>query len=169
MILIVRNPITRTISDYVQLSSNGNIFGSFEENIVFHDGTINVRTSEIYKSMYDIHYQRWLKWFKKEQILVVNGEELITHPASPLSKIEEFLNVTHYFNKEMFHFNDTKGFYCWNPQKNITTDLKCLGSSKGRQHPIISQDILDKVKVVLRPHTERFCSIASVNFSWCDL
>ena len=169
LILIVRNPITRTISDFVHLSSNGKKFGSFKENIVFHDGTINVRTSEIYKSMYDIHYQRWLKWFKKEQIFVVNGDELITHPASPLSQIEEFLKVTHYFNKEMFHFNDTKGFYCWNPQKNITTDLKCLGSSKGRQHPIISQDVLDKVKVALRPHTERFCSIASVNFSWCDL
>ena len=180
LILIVVNPITRAISDYVHIVSlhmKGNPSSSFEEKIVLDNGTINVQTSEIYKSMYDIHYQRWLEWFKKEQIFVMNGEELITNPASQLSKIEEFLNVPHYFNKEMFHFDDDKGFYCWNslnkekghPQKNITTDLKCLLKSKGRQHPTVSQDTLDRLKVFLRPHTERFCSLASVNFSWCNL
>ena len=175
LILIVRNPITRAISDYVHIliSRKKDPSITFEKKVVLDNGTINVHTSEIYKSMYDIHYQRWLKWFEKEQIFVVDGDELITNPASQLTKVEEFLNVQHYFNKEMFQFNDRKGFYCWNslskekghPQK---TDLKCLPKSKGHPHPTVSQDTLDRLKVFFKPHTARFCSLASVNFSWCD-
>ena len=171
LILIVRNPITRAISDYVHiLNKTGDPSITFEKKVVLDNGTINVHTSEICKSMYDIHYQRWLKWFKKEQILVVNGDELITNPASQLTKVEEFLNVPHYFNKEMFQFNNDKGFYCWNKlNKKNGPYLKCLPISKGRPHPTVSQDTLDRLKVFLKPHTERFCSLASVNFSWCNL
>ena len=167
LILIVRNPITRAISDYVHITyKDGKATGSFEEKVVIN-GTVNSHTSEISKSMYDVHYKRWLKWFKKEQILVMNGEELITHPATEISKVEAFLNVRHYFTKEMFILNKKKGFYCWNGRKN--NEVKCLGSSKGRAHPTVSKDTLDKMREFLKPHTERFCSLAAVNFSWCAL
>ena len=173
LILIVRNPITRAISDYVHIvNKDGKATSSFEEKVVLN-GTVNSHTSEISKSMYDVHYERWLKWFKKEQILVMNGEELITHPATEISKVEAFLNVRHYFTKEMFILNQEKGFYCWKNsngrKKNTKTQVQCLGSSKGREHPTVSEESLDKMREFLKPHTERFCSLAAVNFSWCAL
>ena len=175
LILVVRHPITRAISDYVHFLNNvGNatMYSSFEKKVILN-GTVNSHTSEINKSMYDVHYERWLKWFKKEQILIVNGEELITHPVTELSKVEAFLNLRHYFTKEMFIFNKEKGFYCWKTLNGRTnrakTRMKCLGSSKGREHPTVSEDTLDKIRKFLKPHAERFCSLAAVNFSWCSL
>ena len=175
LILVVRHPITRAISDYVHFLNNvGNatMYSSFEKKVILN-GTVNSHTSEINKSMYDVHYERWLKWFKKEQILIVNGEELITHPVTELSKVEAFLNLSHYFTKEMFIFNKEKGFYCWKTLNGRTnrakTRMKCLGSSKGREHPTVSEDTLDKIRKFLKPHAERFCSLAAVNFSWCSL
>ena len=118
--------------------------------------------------MYDVHYQRWLKWFDKKQILVLNGDELITNPVPLLNKVESFLNISHYFKNSMFTINKEKGFYCW--KRNATTEeLKCLGKSKGRPHPTVSDGTLNKLKEFSRPHAKRFCQLADVKFNWCSL
>ena len=170
LILIVRNPITRTVSSYVHelISQKLNRkTHSFDNTTLHPNGTVNSTSIEINYSMYDVHYQRWLKWFDQKQILVVNGEELITNPVPLLHEVETFLNVSHYFNNSMFVINK-KGFYCWkiNPQAE---NPKCLGSSKGRTHPIISNSTLNKMKEFFQPHVQRFCELADVQFTWCSL
>ena len=84
-ILIVRNSITRTVSHYVewmsQMTKNKKQVCSFDDRILRPNGTIVNTVDEIKVSMYDVHYQRWLKWFDKKQILVLNGDELITNPV----------------------------------------------------------------------------------------
>ena len=172
LILIVRNPITRTVSNYVhQLTLHvpkmERQTHTFDNTILHPNGTVNSESIEINYSMYDVHYQRWRKWFDQKQILVVNGEELITNPVPLLHEVETFLNVSHYFNNSMFVINK-KGFYCWkrNPQAE---NPKCLGSTKGRTHPIISNSTLDKMKEFFQPHVQRFCELADVKFNWCSL
>ena len=171
-ILTVRNPIKRTVSHYVewmsQMTKKKKQVFSFDNRILHPNGTIVSTVDEINVSMYDVHYHRWLKWFDKKQILVLNGDELITNPVPILNKVESFLNVSHYFENRMFTINKEKGFYCW--KRNATKEeLQCLGKSKGRPHPTVSNSTLNKLKEFLQPHAQKFCHLADVKFNWCSL
>ena len=172
LILIVRHPITRTVSDYLHyihrppgMTRNPPSFDS----MVFHpNGTIITGIDLIDSSMYDIHYQRLLKWFDKKQIFLVKGEELIDNPFPLLEKIETFLNIPHYFEKHMFSMDGKKGFFCW--QKH-PKDMKhtCFGEDKGRKHPTLSNSTRDKLREFFKPHSKRFCNLADVKYDWCSL
>ena len=170
LILIVRNPITRSVSDYLHWKSKQRqpVSHSIEDMLFKSDGTINTHFGLINVSMYDVHYQRWLKWFDRKEIYVVNGDELITNPVPLLYKLETFVNVPHYFNNSMFVLNKQKGFYCW-----ITSpgekEPNCMKEGKGKPHPNLSNSTLNKLKKFLKPHAETFCHLAAVNFSWCSL
>ena len=173
LILIVRNPIDRTVSDYLHCRDHTpwralKTKPSFEKAVFHLNGTIVTNTSLINVSMYDIHYQRWLKWFDPKQIFVVNGDKLITNPVPILQKIETYLNISHYFKDSMFIMNDKKGFFCW--KKNAKQkNPRCFGSHRGQEHPTLSDSTLYKLKSFLKPHTRRFCHMANVNFNWCSL
>ena len=169
LILILRNPIDRAVSDYVHnvFSDRGKL-PKFEE-IVMKNGTVdsNCSLSLVSKSMYDVHFQRWLKIFNRNQILVLDGDQLVTQPVSVLKQAEEFLNIKTFFKPSMFTRNKANGFYCW---KTTTTDKRvCLGQSKGRPHPTIDTGVVNKLKEFYKPHMSRFCKLASVDFPLCTL
>ncbi len=169
LVLILRNPIDRAVSDYIH-----NIYVDHAklprfEKIVMKNGNVdsNCAMNLVYKGMYDIHYQRWLHIFNRSQILVLDGDQLITKPASVLKQAEEFLNIKNYFKPSMFTRNKANGFYCW----NTTTDNRvCLGGSKGQYpHPTVDKGVVNKLKDFFRPHMSRFCTLASVDFPLCTL
>ena len=90
LLLVVRDPVTRLISDYTQIAHNHVERGlapprSFEELVFVGGGQnngsaageVNTRYDAVGKSMYDVHMRRWLSFFPLEQIHVVNGDRLI--------------------------------------------------------------------------------------------
>ena len=182
-LLILRDPIIRSISDYawrLAVKYKGNDTPSYE-SIVFKNGKpsnseIITRVSEIKVSMYDIHYENWLKLFKREQIHIVNGDKLISNPVPELKKIERFLNIPQYFNDDIFFFSKDKGFFCWRKMNRKTyppctmAEPECLNSHNGRKHPNVSSSSLYEVEVFLKPHIQRFCTMvpAYVDFHWCS-
>ena len=166
LFLIVRNPIERLVSDFVQLDSkqvkqNGNRY-TFEELVFHSSGEINEHYSPVAVSMYDIHFQKWLKYFNREQIHIVDGDALVENPFPELQKAEKFLGVSTYFHKEMFYFNESKGFYCWKRSGKPT----CLGDGKGRQHPALSDSVRSKLQTFFLPHNENFFQLCQYKFSW---
>lgn len=167
LILTVRDPVARLISDYTQLNGKkahrGRKRKSFEKYVFKPDGSI-FKVSMIQVSMYDTHFKRWLDFFSRSQILVVDGDRLIKDPFEEISRVEKFLNVPQYFTKGMFHYNVTKGFYCW---KTARANMKCLGSHKGRKHPNVSNDTIVKLKDFYKPHMASFCSLANIDFNLC--
>ena len=90
LLLVVRDPVTRLISDYTQIMHNhverGLAPKSFEELVFLNNATqeVNTRYDAVGKSMYDVHMRRWLKHFPLEQIHVVNGDRLIRKPWQEL-------------------------------------------------------------------------------------
>ncbi len=181
LILILRNPVDRAVSDYVQYvdqHSSKSKIPKFESMVVSPSGKVisNDRYKFIGRSMYDVHYRNWRTYFNKNQLLVLNGDDLISKPAVVLQKVEKFLKIPSFFNENMFVFDNQKGFYCWNkfiPGSSSSEDnnetVHCLGSSKGRPHPEISEDVKAKLNKFFRPHMRRFCEYASLGFTWCDL
>lgn len=170
IILIVRNPLDRIVSDYTQLLRKGrNNKRSFEGDIFLSpSGEINTGFYPVSTSMYDIHFEIWLKYFDHSQILIVNGDALIRDPTRELQKVEEFLGVSEFFHDDMFYFNATKGFYCWKKydDRGGHQVSYCLGSAKGHHLPQLSNDTVQRLRDFLKPHNERFFTQAQQRFSW---
>ena len=139
LILIVRNPVTRTVSHYVHLLyddkakmpvRNYKRFEQHFENLLFDSaGNLKNISGNYYTkillsdSIYYIHLKRWLEYFPFKQIHIVNGEEFIRNPINELKKLEKFLGLTSYFTEQNFIFDSNKGFYCLNNKQNKT---ECL-------------------------------------------
>lgn len=169
LILLVRNPLERTISDYLELDSYHALHRlprpKFEQ-VIYKHGNFNLASKTIYVSMYDDHFKRWLEVFPRDQIFIIDSSDFVANPFQEIVKVEKFLNIESFFKEEMFVFNTTKGFYCW--RRPGQADL-CQGSDKGRPHPDISPVDKRKLFDFFQPHTETFCSLANVNFTWCTL
>ncbi|CAF1199637.1 unnamed protein product [Rotaria sp. Silwood1] len=158
LILIVRDPIIRAISDYVQIKSRHEFYPTFDEFISMKNFT---HWTPIKIGCYVIYLRRWLKYFSLEQIHFVNGENLIQHPWEELEYVQKFLNISNHIQQEHFYFNlNKRGFPC------IKQPNGCLGSSKGRQHPLISNETYEKLKNLYSTCNQQFKQLAQINFSW---
>lgn len=187
LILIVRDPVERAISDYTQLNVKKKArrleTPSFEKVAFDISGNVRKSASIIRVSLYDVHFKRWLDYFKRDQIHIVNGDMLIKHPAPELRKVERFLQLKPYYTDSMFVYNRTKGFYCWkkptikskwsrappDPKSSPNLITVCLGAAKGRKHPKVAPEAIKKLKAFFRPHMKRFYVLAGQTFNWTDL
>ncbi|XP_060635008.2 bifunctional heparan sulfate N-deacetylase/N-sulfotransferase 4 isoform X2 [Anolis sagrei] len=87
---------------------------------------------------YAIHIERWLKYFPTSQLLIIDGQQLRSDPASIMDEVQKFLGVSpHYNYSEALTFDPQKGFWCQLLESGKT---KCLGKSKGRKYPPMDQE-----------------------------
>ncbi|XP_055934068.1 heparan sulfate glucosamine 3-O-sulfotransferase 1-like [Argiope bruennichi] len=166
LLLIVRDPVTRLISDYAQLASNKarkeRSLASFEDLVLTADGSVNLGYKAVRIGMYSLFFPRWLRTFPREQIHIVDGDNLIVDPFHEIQKIEDFLGLGHRVMKKNFYYNETKGFFC---VRNATAD-KCLNDSKGRKHPNVSSEVIRTLRMFYGPHNQHFFRQAGVTFNW---
>ncbi|KAJ8339505.1 hypothetical protein SKAU_G00362910 [Synaphobranchus kaupii] len=80
--------------------------------------------------------------FPRAQIHVVDGDALVRDPFPELQGAERFLGLPPRIAPSNFYFNATKGFYCLIP--NAGHD-RCLDESKGRPHAPLSADARRKL------------------------
>lgn len=169
LLLIVRNPIERALSDYLQLFNPQRKEKSllFDEVILDDDEHINEKVQIIRVSCYDLHVMHWLDHFPIEQIHLIDGDVLITDPVTEIVKVEKFLGISHFFQKDMFYYNSSKGFYCWHKAThNGDTHPNCLGKGKGHTHPTIPQKTRELLKDFFHAHNEKFFKLVGKEFTW---
>ena len=87
LILILRNPVIRTISDFTQVLSTkiekNKTLPIFENMAFLPDSTkINPDYKPIKNSLYIEHLRRWLKYFPLDQFLFLDGDKFIKDPIS---------------------------------------------------------------------------------------
>ena len=69
LIVIVRDPVTRLISDYAQLAANKRArrlgdprpLKTFEESVLLPDGQVDVSYKPVQTSIYGLHFSRWIQ------------------------------------------------------------------------------------------------------------
>ncbi|GBL82348.1 Heparan sulfate glucosamine 3-O-sulfotransferase 5 [Araneus ventricosus] len=166
LLLIVRDPVTRLISDYAQLAANkarkDKALASFEDLVLQPNGQVNTAYKAVRISMYSIFFEKWHRVFPRRQIHIVDGDDLVRDPFPEVQRIEEFLGIAHRISKENFFYNKTKGFYC---VRNETTE-KCLNESKGRRHPQVSEEVIHKLRQFYAPYNRMFFRAAGRDFGW---
>uniref|UniRef100_A0A8C6V4M3 Sulfotransferase n=1 Tax=Neogobius melanostomus TaxID=47308 RepID=A0A8C6V4M3_9GOBI len=167
LIVVVRDPVTRAISDYTQIISKTPDIPAFE-SLAFKNqstGEIDAQWSPLWIGLYALHLQRWLDWFPLSQIHLVSGERLISDPAGELGRVQDFLGLQRIVTDKHFYFNKTKGFPCLKKPEG-SSKPHCLGKTKGRPHAPIDPEVLQKLRDFYRPHNERFYQLTGKDFGW---
>lgn len=167
LLLIVRDPVDRAISDYMQIHSSRLNRGKYHmrfEDLAIHPvtGEVNRSYKAIRRSIYHRHMAMWLRYFPLDQFHFVSGENLVRSPMEELMKVEEFLGIDHKLSRNHFYFNKTRGFFCM----RVDQQEKCLASSKGRAHPEIRSSVTTKLRRFFTPHNLRFYEMVGLNFGW---
>ncbi|XP_067931508.1 heparan sulfate glucosamine 3-O-sulfotransferase 1-like isoform X2 [Watersipora subatra] len=162
LILVVREPIERCMSNYLQHASKNARHGSFASEVLLSNGEVNEQSPHVFNSNYDLFIDMWLKRFPRKQLKIVDGNLLITHPHLVLQEVQEFLGVRQYINEEFFQYDEKKGFYCYFNE----SEFKCLGDSKGRAHPEISPAVKLKLYQYFQLRNELFFKKIGKRFDW---
>ncbi|XP_007571450.1 heparan sulfate glucosamine 3-O-sulfotransferase 3B1b [Poecilia latipinna] len=167
LIVVVRDPVTRAISDYTQTLSKKPDIPSFE-SLTFKNrttGLIDTSWSAIQIGIYAKHLDNWLQYFPMDQILFVSGERLISDPAGELGRVQDFLGLKRIITDKHFYFNQTKGFPCLKKAEG-SSKPHCLGKTKGRTHPNIDPEVVQRLRDFYRPFNMKFYQMTGHNFGW---
>uniref|UniRef100_A0A8C7VU45 Bifunctional heparan sulfate N-deacetylase/N-sulfotransferase 1 n=1 Tax=Oncorhynchus mykiss TaxID=8022 RepID=A0A8C7VU45_ONCMY len=150
IITILINPADRAYSWYQHQRAHDDPVAlkySFHDVIVAtHDAPVRLRVLQnrcLVPGWYAIHLERWLNHYHSSQVLVLDGQQLKTEPASVMDRIQKFLGLVNTVNyHRILAFDPNKGFWCQLLEGGKT---KCLGKSKGRRYP----DMDPEVRVVI--------------------
>ena len=172
LLVVVRDPTVRAISDYAQLleKSNGTL-RPFEDYVTENSQHRILRKSTplITTGIYVDHLKRWLRYFPLEQIHFINGEELVKNPVNEMQIVENFLNLKPFIDDDLFYYNETKGFLCLvpaNKKEKEGVHTGCLSESKGRPHPPVNDDVVTLLRDFYRPLNEEFYQVVGRSFGW---
>lgn len=167
LIVVVRDPVTRAISDYTQAHTKRPETKAFEEMAFLNNsgGVVDTSWGAIRIGVYAKHLERWLKYFPLEQIHFVNGEKLISDPAREIAKVQEFLGLKCIVTEKHFYFNESKGFPCLKKHEG-SGKPHCLGKTKGRTHPHIDPKAIQRLRGFYHPFNMRFYRMVGQDFGW---
>jgi len=165
LIVVLRNPVTRAVSEYVQSQANKyniqrrasnqkiNHSNHFQQMLYKANKTIRNEWPIIKNGLYYEHIKQWLNYFRIDQFLFVNGEQLIKEPSLEIDKVQEFLHLSKSIKRNHFVHDKRKGFACI--LKPLNSDqIKCLSDQKGRKHPQIDPHVLNDLYSFYRPYNK---------------
>ncbi|CAG5122208.1 unnamed protein product, partial [Candidula unifasciata] len=168
VMVIIRDPITRLLSEYGHYYATETYWG--RSAVSFETRVYNVKTQQFREEQvlkvgdYNPHFEHLLKVFPRDQLLVIDGDKLVTDPLSQTRRVEDFLGIEHAITENDIYFDTEKGFYCMKLKNSEET--KCLGKSKGRKHVEIDPDFKAKLIEFFRPYNERFFQLVGQRFDW---
>lgn len=167
LIVVVRDPVTRAISDYTQTLSKAPRLPAFED-LAFRNhsiGLVDSGWSAVRIGLYAKHLEHWLRHFPQQQLLFVSGERLVTDPARELARVQDFLGLKRIISDKHFYFNQTKGFPCLKKPEGSSLP-HCLGKSKGRRHPAINARYIQQLREFYKPFNLKFYQMTGQDFGW---
>ncbi len=159
LIVMLRNPVDRALSQYFKIVKIGREKLSFEEAIKAEEGRIrderkkmlqeeNYYSLKIHRFSYlsggkYIEYLKpWFDLFSKEQILVLKSEDLYEEPAKIYKKTLKFLNLPEWELPQYKKYNYL--------------------DDKPKMNPIIRKNLVD----YFRPYNEKLYKYLGKNFRW---
>jgi [heparan sulfate]-glucosamine 3-sulfotransferase 3 len=182
LIVVVRDPVTRALSDYTQAlvkrpdllpfermafvaPGSGPVIANASSFPTASSPSVNTSWGAIRIGLYARHLERWFRWFPSDRFHFVSGERLVDDPAGEIGRLENFLGVQHVVTPDHFYFNVTKGFPCLK-KSEARAAPRCLGQAKGRAHPVVDPEAIDRLRRFFRPHNRRFYEMTGVDFGW---
>ena len=106
---------------------------------------------------------KWLHYFDKDQLILVDGDKLQKDPAGEMIKLQKKLEVDVRIGRNSFVLNDSGTQYCLKNQ--------CLRNTKGVTKSIngttgISVDARKKLDKFYAPFNEKLFDLVGQRFDW---
>lgn len=160
LIVLLRNPVARTISHYYHEVRLGYEHLSLsdaiaQESIRLQGEIEKMHQSETYYSFNHQHYTYlsrgiyidqlipWMNLFPKEQFFILKSQDLYTKPNIIFEQVLEFLNLPKYQLSEYGKYNASDSPY-----------------------PQIGKEIYDRLTAYFLPHNRRLEEFLGINFEW---
>ncbi|XP_037522076.1 heparan sulfate glucosamine 3-O-sulfotransferase 6 [Rhipicephalus sanguineus] len=166
LVLVLRDPVTRAVSDYTQAAAKGRARRSFLHSVTDNrTGMVDRRKPLVRVGLYDEHVSRWLEHFPRSSFHFVSGERLVAQPERELASIQRFLGLRPpWVGARHLVFNSTKGFPCLLREPGATPH--CLDPSKGRRHPKVDPVLEKRLREFYAPHNRRLYRIIGRDLEW---
>ena len=169
LILIVCEPVRRTISHFAMRIDHGKTSNRSFEDFLFRRKNGKQTFTEsgqmlLNGSKYSLLFPKWLDLFSFSQIHIVDGEKLTTEPYPEVAATERFLGLKNKISKRGFVYNEIKHFYCYKPRSK--QKLKCLGKGKGRKHPDVNEHVKQYLRDYFKPYNKLFFNLLKRRFDW---
>ncbi|XP_033112671.1 heparan sulfate glucosamine 3-O-sulfotransferase 1-like isoform X2 [Anneissia japonica] len=183
IIAILRDPVARAVSDFThihaildeakksgsndyekdvaRLGKSYDLVSSLKDSLIDANGNVRVNSSLLKQGIYVNNLGYWFKQYPRDQILLIDGNDLTKNPYKVMQTMETFLGLQTYFTEKHFYFNPVKRFYCLARPVN-----ECMRGFKGRTHPVLSQDITKKLQEFFNPFDRKLEEITGQTFSW---
>jgi hypothetical protein len=113
LIVMLRNPVERSISDYYQNQKTGCNNQTLEQAIATEfqrvqqqsEVELSYRGGIIAQSLYYYKLRRWLNIFPKSQVLILSSEVFFANPDKSMEQVFEFLGLTKIQYKDYQKYN----------------------------------------------------------------
>ncbi|XP_078455315.1 heparan sulfate glucosamine 3-O-sulfotransferase 1-like [Lampetra planeri] len=167
LLLILRDPVERILSDYTQVFYNraerGRECPPLRDFLLSRStGRLRPDYKAVNRSLYADHMENWLRHFPRERLHVVDGDRLIREPLAELGRVERFLGLEPRISAGNFYFNATRGFFCLRDARR----RRCLDDSKGRPHPRVDGALLERLRRFFREPNRRLFRLLGRTFDW---
>ena len=169
IIIILRNPIKRLISDYssavlAKQSPKDAKTKTFEKAVIDPMSRyVNSDNKGVQNSIYFPFVYRWIDKFSKDQVYIVDGESFISNPIQELRGVEKFLGVSSNLKEDNLYFNSTSGYFC----PKLRGGPRCYGHAEGwHQLKNVDFTVLERLKQFYEHHNERLYSLLGTRFDW---
>ncbi|KAH9514559.1 Heparan sulfate glucosamine 3-O-sulfotransferase 6 [Bulinus truncatus] len=168
LIVLVRNPVVRLVSAYLQRFRLTPPEERPPINVTFTKPVtkqFDPNATAVDTGIYHKHLYPWLRKFPRENIIVIADEILTADPLSVLKKTEKFLNIPPMLIEHNFYYNETSGFYCY--RKYSKNDPpRCLNQFKGFKHPDLPEEEEQMLYDFYRPHNKKLFKLLNETFDW---
>lgn len=162
-IVMLRNPIDRTWSDYWTQSKE------FKE-VLWHDGyfdkqggyvykeahaqvLMNPRITFVEKSIYVRHLERWFEYFARDNFLILKSEEFFRDEHAAIKKCFEWMKLYPIKRKKLIY-------------SDIKYDNLFGQPAKDKRNPKPSKHIFSWLKEYFEPYNKELHSFLGKDFGW---
>jgi hypothetical protein len=144
LIALLRNPVDRTYSHYQHSVRRTGETRSFEEVIGFMSRDDAPR-KYLSKSIYVDQFLHWLKYFDREQMLVLKSEDFFENPKDSLKTVLAFLDLPD-----------------WEPKVWDLYYKRHTGKYKEGMDPVTRR----RLEEYFEPHNKKLYDFLGVDFGW---
>ena len=158
-IIIVRHPIIRAISEYLQHGPTK----PFDKLAIDSTGQANVGYRPIKRSGYSYYIKQCLEFVPSNQICFVNGDMLRTNPVLLMNKLEKCLGLPSNISSDNFVYNKERKLYCFVEDNKV----RCPSiAKKGIPHPKITRRTADILMKFYEPYNKELYEITGEDYGW---
>jgi hypothetical protein len=151
LIVILRNPVDRAFSEFNNIKRDKKLDVDFEtyfkeeihelENSPRDISKFSERASIISRGIYVTQLEMWYEIFSKEQILILDTNDLMNKPDLIEKSVCKFLNLPEFYSKKVFY-------------------------EKKRSYEKMNSETRDRLIEFYQPYNENFYRLVNKKFDW---